>query len=83
MCKSYKPSIVLSLRNSLNTQSVLNVVFYIRFKVNRSELDWNFTAEIEGEGFTGPPSFIAPAQTTSSYPLCFQPVYEGKVEVTV
>jgi len=48
--------------------------------VNHSDLDWHLTSVIEGEGFTGPPSITAYARATTPYPLCFQPVYEGKVE---
>ena len=51
--------------------------------MNHSDVDWNLTAQIEGAGFAGPPSLLVHAQTSASYPLCFQPVYEGKVEVLI
>lgn len=53
------------------------------FQINHSDVDWNLTAQIEGAGFVGPPSLLVHAHTSASYQLCFQPVYEGKVEVII
>ncbi|XP_057307230.1 cilia and flagella-associated protein 47-like isoform X2 [Hydractinia symbiolongicarpus] len=48
--------------------------------INHSDIDWNFQAEITGNGFFGPTSFTASAGATSNYPLIFRPVFEGIVE---
>ncbi|XP_078698604.1 cilia- and flagella-associated protein 47-like isoform X8 [Branchiostoma floridae x Branchiostoma belcheri] len=38
--------------------------------------DWELKAELEGDGFYGPPLMLARAQQTTLYPLMFRPVLE-------
>ena len=49
--------------------------------VNGSERDWTLYAKIDGEGFYGPAELHCPRQTSRSYALTYQPMYEGIVKV--
>ena len=41
--------------------------------VNNSDSDWSVSANLRGEGFSGPPSVKISAHTTGTYPLDFMP----------
>ena len=50
-------------------------------QINPTKVDWYLGVQIEGLGFSGPPSWLAGAGTTALYPLTFTPQCEGLVQV--
>ena len=48
--------------------------------VNNSDADWSVSANLRGEGFSGPPSIKVAAHTTGHYPLDFAPDWIGDKE---
>ena len=57
---------------------IIVCVYVVLPQVNNTSYDWHLKAELTGADFSGPDDLVAPAMTTTSYPVLFHPTYQGE-----